>query len=259
MRHTRLPSSGRLFALVVWVASCVAWADEGPALRREPSARFAPDEAFLARGGVQYFYDFFDKDEATGKEREFAAFQGLDPAGRWEARQDPLYRVVARFVYEIEKDVSFFSAARVKDVAYMNRVCPSCGIREAAGGLFRVSQVPANTSRVHHFDRGQFQGVQSEPWARNLLALSKGMGPPDVVVLQENFNFERILGMRTGEGSATVTSHHCVGPGRTRIAVHLVTLMHNIPPFFLGGTGRVQDVTLEGALSLIRHLRRYED
>ncbi|MBM4377767.1 MAG: hypothetical protein FJ086_00435 [Deltaproteobacteria bacterium] len=257
MRPLTSTAAVRMLALLALTVASAAGADEGPVVRRELAPHFAPDEAFLAQGGVQYFYDYFDKDEAAGQEREFPAFRGLDPAGRWEARRDPLYRVVARFVYDIHKDVSFFSAARVKDVAYMNRVCPSCNIREAPGGLYRVGQMPANTSRVRCFDRGQFQAVQSEPWAQQLLGLTRGMGTPDAVVLQENFDFERIVGMQTGEGSTTVTAHYALGPGRTRIAVHLVTLMHNIPPFFLGGTGRVKDITLEGALSLIRQLRRY--
>lgn len=245
-----------MLALLAWGVACAAAGAE-PSVRREQVARFPPDETFLGRGGVQYFYDFFDKDAA--QERDYPAFRELDPARSWEACREPLYRVIARFVYVIEKDVTFFSAERVRDVGYMNRVCPSCGIQAAPGGLYRVGQLPANTSRVRHFDRERFLAARSEPWARQLLGLSNELGTPDVVVLQENFDFQRLLGMRTGEASATVTAHYGLGPGRTRIAVHLVTLMHNIPPFFLGGPERVHDVTLEGALSLIEHLRRYDE
>jgi hypothetical protein len=99
--------------------------------------------------------------------------------------------------------------------------------------------------------------VQSEAWLRQATALSAALGPVEVVVLQENFDFENIFGMRTGEGSVTVTTHHPAGPGRTRVAVHMLTLMHNVPPFFLGGEGRVLDTTLDGALSLIEKLRSY--
>jgi len=250
----RVTTSIRLIALLGWGLACVAVA-AAPHVRREQVARFSVDEPFLARGGVQYFYDFFEKEEPLAGELEFSSFRDLDPSRRWESRREPLYRVIARFVYVIDKDVAFFSAERVKDVAYMNQVCPSCDIQAAPGGLYRVGQMPANTSRIRHFDRGQFQAAQAEPWAQQVLGLSRELGTPDAVVLQENFDFQRILGMKTGEGSATVTTHYALGPGRTRIAVHLVTLMHNIPPFFLGGTGRVHDVTLDGALSLIRHLR----
>ena len=257
LRPLGLPPLLRLLAAVACVCGQAAWAEE-PVVRREPQARFVADEAFLAQGGVQYFYDFVEKGaDALKASPAYGAFRELDPARRWVSLEDPVYVVMVRVVYLLDKDVSFFSRDRVLDAGYMNRVCPTCGIQPLGSGLYRVKQMPANTSRVRHLAGGALQQSLAEGWLRPALALSSGLGAPEIVVLQENFDFESILGMRTGERSVTVTTHHAAAPGKTRVAVHMVTWMHNVPPFFLGGAGRVHDATLEGTLSLVKYLRRY--
>lgn len=241
------------------VCAQAAWA-EGTASRRETQARFLPDEAFQVQGGVQYFYDFVEKgDDALKGSPAYGAFRELDPARRWASLADPVYVVMVRVVYLLDKDVSFFSRGRVLDARYMNRICPTCGIQPLGSGLYRVKQMPANTSRVRYLAGGELQQSLSEGWLKSALALSSALGAPEIVVLQENFDFEPILGMRTGERSVTVTTHHAAAPGKTRVAVHMVTWMHNVPPFFLGGAGRVHDTTLEGTLSLVKYLRRYAE
>lgn len=260
MRPLAYPLSSRLLLLALCCAVAdAAWAAR-PATRREAQARFVPDEAFQAQGGVQYFYELVQKGtDASAASPAFGLFRELDPARRWAACREPVFVVMVRFVYLLDKDVSFFSRERVLEPAYMNRVCPSCGIQALGSGLYRVKQMPANTSRVRHFTKAGLREVQTEAWFKQAVALSGALESPEVVVLQENFDFETIFGMRTGEGSVTVTTHHAVAPGKTRVAVHMLTLMHNVPPFFLGGEGRVLDTTLDGALSLIDHLRRYEN
>lgn len=246
------------FALVfVPLLGATATEERKPPVRREERIGFAVDEALQARGGVQYFYELIDQDADALTHESFAKLQPLDVRGRWAARKEPLYVLVSRIVYTLEKDASFFTAERVRDVTYMNAILPGVGIEQKAPGRYTVAKMPANSFTVRHLGREALTATPREPALEHFLSLSAELGTPDSVVAQENFDFSRVMGARTSELSVTWTAHHALAPGRTRVVVYTMSLLYNLPPFFLGGKRRVHDEALGGALTLIQNLRAY--
>lgn len=228
-----------------------------PPVRREERVSFAVDAAFQDRGGVQYFYQLIDQDEDALAHDAFAKLQPLDVRGRWAGRKEPLYVLVSRIVYTLDKDVAFFTPERVRDVSYMNTILPGVGIRQKSSGQYTVAKMPANTFTLRYLGREELSATPRDAALERFLSLTPEPGLPDSVVQQENFDFSRVMGARTSDLSVTWTAHYPLAPGRTRVAVCTMSLLYNLPPFFVGGARRVHDEALGGALILIQNLRAY--
>jgi hypothetical protein len=191
---------------------------------------------------VQYF---FALEQAVLPE-----FSPLDPAAGPHA-----YVMMSRIVHTLDKDVGFFSAERVLDLDYMKTVGPQFRLTQKSPGVFHVGRTPANDFTLEHLDEAQLAATPRAPALDQVDALC---GPgPQVLVVQRNTGFARVMGWRTAEASFTFTAHHRVAAGRTRVCVVTLSYLVNVPPFFLGGAARVHDESLKEALALIRALRAY--
>jgi hypothetical protein len=242
--------------LVVSVVSSAALAQVP--LRRESSATFAVDVPFQDRGGVQYFYSLLRADDAPSDSSTFTAFRAFDVHDVWKRLDEPANVVLSRLVYTIEKDVSFFTEARARDVDYINAIAREAKVSRNDDGTFRASQMPANTFRIEYFDAARVKATAPLlPGLAKVLELSGIEGAPHAVIFQENRDFDRVMGFRTAEGSFTWTAHYSAGPGRTRLVVFIMSYLRTLPPFFMGGEKRVFRESTEGARVLIDRLREY--
>lgn len=242
----------------VLAAGLVATSAQGQLpLKHEPSARFTLDAPWLSDGGVQVFYEHFEKGESTPDAGSVRLFRPFDLRGRLERGSEPLHLVLGRVAYLVDKDISFFSEAQVRDVKYMNEVAKDCDITLRKDGTYLASKVPANTFRVSYFGREQVQALSSDGGIARLIELLPDAGLPEVVVLQENYDFSKVMGWRTADVSVTWSAHYAVAPGRTLVQVCTMSSLHNAPPFFLGGTERVKRESLAGTVAFIENLRAY--
>jgi hypothetical protein len=252
-----LRSAAPLLALLLLALSgAPVHAAAPPPVRREARLLFGADAAFQDRGGVQYFYELLQEGEDPRASEAWRTLRTLDPRGEWSPRAGRMPLLFSRIVYTVEQDVAQFSdAERALDADAMNALVPGLDVRRLGPDTFRAEKTPANTFRVRHLSPERFA---EEPSVPLLLALSPAEPRPAAVVMQRNWDFARVMGVRTGELSLTWTAHHAIAPGRTRVTVLTLSLMHNLPPFFLGGAQRVHDEALGGALHLIDRLRRPE-
>ncbi|MFY0581545.1 hypothetical protein ACN28S_51330 [Cystobacter fuscus] len=118
--------------LVLPVPGAMAEEEARPPVRREERITFEVDATLQERGGVQYFYELIDQEQDALARESFAKLQPLDARGRWAGSKEPLHVLVSRIVYTLDKDVAFFTAERVRDVAYMNTILPGADIRRKA-------------------------------------------------------------------------------------------------------------------------------
>jgi hypothetical protein len=227
-------------------------------LRRESDPRFTIDVPFQDKGGVQYFYALLPNESSPERNETFALFRPFDASNVWSRLDSPPSVVMSRLVYTVERDVSFFNEARARDVEYINAVAKEMDVVKREDGTFRVGKMPANTFRIDYFDADRLaKGALELPAVRRALELS-GIETPTNVVFQENSEFSRVMGMRIADGSVTWTIHAAIGPGRTRVVVFTMSYLRTLPPFFLGGPGRVLRESTEGARVLIDNLRAYQ-
>jgi hypothetical protein len=225
-----------------------------PPMRQEPALAFAVDEPFQQDGGVQYFYELAKKD-AAAPSATFTFFRAFDEAGRWAAQGKPLHVVMSRIVYTVDKDAAFFTEARAKDAAWMNTVAPEFDVSTRPDGGFRAGKMPANDFTIRFLDEEALASQPADGGLAHVTALLPDAGPLHSVVVQENFDFSRVMGVRTGAFSATWTAHQAVAPGQVRVHVFTMSALHTLPPFFLGGEKRVFNESVAGALDLIERLR----
>ncbi len=244
--------------LSVLAAGLVATSAQGQLpIKHEPSPSFSLDAPWLSDGGVQVFYEHLERGDATPDAGSVRLFRPFDLRGRFEAGSGALQRVVGRVAYFVDKDVSFFSEAQVRDVDYMNHVAKDCDITLRKDGTYLAAKMPANTFRVSYFGREEVKALSSDGGIARLIDLLPDAGLPEVVVLQENYDFSKVMGWRTADVSVTWSAHYPVAPGRTLVHVCTMSALHNAPPFFLGGTERMKRESLSGTVAFIENLRGY--
>ncbi|MGV3622413.1 MAG: hypothetical protein ACO1OB_16465 [Archangium sp.] len=219
-----------------------------PTMRRETKLEFEVDDAFQNDGGVQFFYEFFEPAQVAdaGVGTDFAKVRTLDDKAKGG---EALHAVMSRIVYTLERDITFFTEARARDVNYINTIAPEVKATVDAKGVFRTHKPPANSFTIEW----QKPLREGSPYRQFL--------PPDVevdsLIIQRNSDFDRMVGFKTAERAVTWTAHQSLGEGRTRVFVVTMSLMHNIPPGFMGGKDRVYKEAVESATQLIGRLRRY--
>ncbi len=223
--------------------------------REERDLRFAPDPAFQADGGVQAFYHLVRDDDAAHAPL-LASLRALDVNDRWSTLEASAHLVAVRLDYVVDKDRSFFSADRLLDVAYINAVGPEMKVTANPDGSFHVGRAPSNTFWLKRWGADEVPRHASEPPFRLLFELC-GTGP-DSIIFQENRDFARVWGYRTGGASVAWTAHFPWGAGKTRVCVVTLTSLYGLPPFFLGGERRVKRETMAAAQDLIERLRAYQ-
>ena len=232
-----------------WVGAVALLLSSAPELRREENLDFTPDSAFQSDGGVQFFYSLASPDEARGAPEgsALARLRRLDDRGM---PSEALHVLMIRLVYTLERDISFFTEARARDLNYLNALAPELRATVNARGVFHADLTPAN----------DFTLEWQEPVAGDsplLQFLPEGTKPASIII-QRNFDFARVMGFRTAERTVTWTAHVPLGFGRTRVFVCTFSLMHNIPPPFLGGKQRVYREALDNTAMLIARLREYD-
>ena len=232
-----------LVALAILAASPVE-------MRREPDLEFAVDEAFQQAGGVQYFYELAEPGPQPSS--ALTRFRAMD---RESTLDDPYVVVMSRLVYTVERDISIFTESRARDVSYVKQVAPDMGVRLEPEGTFRVTKAPRNRFKLTWFDEPV---AGKDPAVTAFFGLLPPGETPTSVVLQKNFDFARMMGWRTGERAITFTAHVAIAPGRTRVVVCSMSLLHHLPPFFLGGRGRVFRESVDGTATLIGQLRAWK-
>ncbi len=221
-----------------------------PEMRREEKLDFVADEAFQQQGGVQYFYELAEPTPSPAAGSTLARFRTLDALS---IPDDPYFVVMSRLVYTVERDSSFFTEARARDVNYLRTVAPEMGVRLEPDGRFKVTRAPSNRFTLTWLDAPP--AVPQPPALTRFLEFVPA--PPASIVIQANSEFSRVMGWRTAERSITYTAHVPLRPGTTRVVVCTMSLLHHLPPFFLGGKDRIRRESVEGAAALIGQLREY--
>lgn len=222
-----------------------------PGLRREAALDFAVDDTFQAAGGVQYFYELATPTPTPPAASPLARFRAMDAQA---SGTDDYYVVMSRLVYTVDRDVSYFTEARARDVTYLRQVAPEMGVRREPDGAFMVTRTPSNRFRLSWYDAP----APSEPELKAFFAVLPPGAQPASVVVQKNSDFSRVMGWRTAERSLTFTAHIPRGPGRTLVVVCTQSLLYHLPPFFLGGKDRIFRESVDGAATLIEQLRGYQ-
>jgi hypothetical protein len=220
-----------------------------PDMRIETQLDFEVDETLQRDGGVQYFYGFATPAQARAPAEgsALAKLRELDDHAR---PNEALYVMMNRIVYTVERDVSFFTEARARDVTYINDLAPEARVTLNERGMFHAAMVPANNFTI--------EWQEPVPAKSPMFNFIPAGARPASLVVQRNFNFARIMGFKTAERSVTWTAHVPLGQGRTRVFVCMLSVMHNIPPPFMGGQQRVYREAVDNTAMLISRLREYD-
>ncbi|MDQ3265373.1 MAG: hypothetical protein M3Y59_17235 [Myxococcota bacterium] len=224
-----------------------------PQTRREGVLRFGVDPSLQDRGGAQYFFTVLHPQPSPLQREPVRSLARMLPAGGKD--WDPLHAMASRFVYTLEKDVTFFTAERADDLTYIRALMPEANVERLGDRFFRSHLLPASNFRVRFLGTPQLAQPEQGPLIKTFVAFAPELGVPTAIAIQVNEDFERVMAVRTAEISVTWTGYYRLERGRTRVVSYGLTLLHNTPPFFLGGDDRLHDSLLKEMVRLIHGMR----
>ncbi len=226
----------------------------------ENQYHFVLDRALLNQGTPQYYSRLLLKKEAPLNTPEFSSIVGIDFPGYYRNRGNDDYAVMlGRVVFTIPKPIEFYSGTRLTDVNRMNRLMPEFPARRdpSRSGSFFSDGYPGCKFTVETWSRDELLALgNSRPELRYAEKMNPELGVPDRIVIQHNFDFERVLGFKTSRGALTLTAHYADGPNRTLISTFSLGYLENLPPAVWGGAGIVTETSRDATLVLIERLRK---
>ncbi len=228
-------------------------------LQREDNANFVVDVDMLRRGHVQYFFalitpdgESFEPDaDARAVSTAFEQMKRLDHKNTWRGmKEENLHAMIARVAYVACQPIHFFSESQTRDVSFMNRVAPQFKVHSTTPGIYESAGCVLRGIPSSRFTMKYLQGADARRFP-----MPFGRGKADVVVLQHNFEFGRIFGMKTSSASYAATAHYRLDPQRTLIVNCALGYIYTIPP--LNAADIIREKAIEYSTQLISKLRDY--
>lgn len=239
--------------LILTAALVTAAMPATPQTRREGALQFGVDPSLQDRGGAQYFFAVLHPQPSPLQREPVRSLARILPPGGKDREQ--LHAMASRFVYTLEKDVSFFTAERADDLTYIRALMPEAKVERLGPLFFRSHLLPASNFRVRFLGTDSLAQPEQAAVLKTLVSFAPELGVPTAIAIQVNEDFERVMAVRTAEISVTWTGYYRLERGRTRVVSYGLTLLHNTPPFFLGGDDRLHDSLLKEMVRLIHGMR----
>jgi hypothetical protein len=230
-----------------------------PAVER--TYRFALNDSTLDRGTPQYFSLFIPKAENPEQHAAFRDSVALDFPGYYRNRGNDDYAIMlGRVVFTVDRPVSAYTRNRLLDVQRMNRLIPEFPSRRATQegpGVFLSDGNPSCKFKIEIFTRDELLALGgSRPELRYPETIHPELGVPEVISLQHNYDFGRMLGFKTSRGAITLTAHYARGPRQTLVSTVSLSYLENTPPAIWGGAQLVMDTSRDATLLLVERLRK---
>jgi len=227
----------------------------------ESTYRFPVNESVIARGTPQYFSQFIDKDGHPLQSQAFQDSLTLDFPGYFQSRGRDDYAVMlGRVVFTVNNPITHYSRARLLDLQRMNQLIPEFPARRApheGPGVFTSNGSPSCKFKIEVFTREELLALgNSRPELRYAEKFHPDLGVPDVVSIQHNYDFGRVLGFKTSRGAITLTAHYARPPQQTLISTFSLGYLENTPPAIWGGPQLVMNTSRDTTLILIERLRK---
>jgi hypothetical protein len=214
----------------------------------------------LKNGDVQYHSELIIAPRSPLASKGFQVALGMDYPRYWGNRGDDRYSVMlGRAAFTIDKPVEFYTRERALSVDRLNRLMPEFPLKKLGTeiGLFKSESAPSCKIKIETFSKADVLKLEAtRPELHFPERLHPELGTPDFLVLQNNFDFDRIFGFRTSQGAITLSAHYRYSPEQTLVLVYSLGFLHNLPPDLWGGAQLVMDTSRDATLVLVERLRK---
>ncbi len=221
---------------------------------------FALDLDGLKKGDVQYHSELIVAPRSPLASKGFQVALGMDYPRYWSNRGDDRYSVMlGRAAFTIDKPVEYYTRERALNVDRLNRLMPEFPLKKLGTetGLFKSESAPSCKIKIETFSKADVLKLEvTRPELQFPERLHPELGTPDFLVLQNNFDFDRIFGFRTSQGAITLSAHYRYSPEQTLVLVYSLGFLHNLPPDLWGGAQLVMDTSRDATLVLVERLRK---
>lgn len=211
------------------------------------------------RDHVYFFHALFSKNKPIeiaeiDSLHAFSDFaQPLDIYNYWENREEERYDVLfTKTAYLLEKPVDYFSSYRLSDVEFIKSTMPSATIAKQ-DSIYHIAMgfgSPDIQYTLQFYSDESFQ--KTYPTLLTYFSSLDGViGRPELVVVQHNFNYGRILFQKTTKMSVSISRYFALEENRTLVLNYTLNYIYNMPPTIIGGSDYLLSKIKEGIGALI--------
>jgi len=212
---------------------------------------------------VQMYYALMTNDEVmlTSNFNENISFEKhfkpLDIFGYNGKRgEEEYYSLLTKTVYGLPQHVSFFSKERLSDLKYLQQVMPSNYITKSENDYhLKVGfGAPDISYTLSFYDPAQLNHVYPG-LAEYFHKFDRIDKEPEIVVVQHNHTFGKVMGQKTSLMSISVTRYFDAGNSQTLAVNYTLSYIYNLPPTLIGGGGMLINQMKKGIVALVRDTR----
>lgn len=229
----------------------------------EDSIDFTTNKHELKKQKVQMFVGLLDKKLERVNNELPAGFDffndalPLDVFDYWQNKGDESYYVlVTKVVYVIEQDVSIFNESLLSDEQMLKKKMPDYRLKKIGDNQFHMEcgfMAPSFDYNLK-FHRPPFKDKQASV-QKELQRLNPELGVPELMVVQHNYNYGRVMLHKTSKMSVCIANYYPFDDGKTLEVNYTLNYIHDLPPNLLGGHKLLIREIKEGIADLIFNTR----
>ena len=170
--------------------------------------------------------------------------------------EDQYYSLLTKTVYGLPQHVTFFSKERLSDPRYLKKVMPYNEIIKS-GNDYHLTVgfgAPDISYTLSFFTSTEFQEVYPG-LAEYFHQFDGNPAEPNMVVVQHNHTFGKVLGQKTSKMSISVTRYYDAGDHQTLAVNYTLSYIYNLPPAIFGGSTLLINQMKKGIVALVRDTR----
>ncbi|GAA4820174.1 hypothetical protein [Algivirga pacifica] len=232
---------------------------------QENTLSYSLSKEVLQGDKVQMFIALLDKSlrpmEDGGTSLSFQeSIQPLDCFDYWNRRKEQRYYVLlTKAAFSLNKPITAFNQESLTDVGYIQQTVKEYEVREMAENLFFLKggvMSPDFYFRLH-FLRPKQEVLPAEftEALQYIQGQHPDLGTPDLLTIQHNYDYSRVMLHRTSEMSVVVSAYYEVNSGKTLQLNYTLSYIYNLPPDLLGGSEVLMDGIRKGALAVVQSAR----
>ncbi|MFY0652247.1 MAG: hypothetical protein JXQ96_09450 [Cyclobacteriaceae bacterium] len=176
----------------------------------------------------------------------------LDIYDYWLLKKDEKYDIfLTKTAYVLDAPVKYFTEERLSSVEYIRATMPEAKVEKQDSTYHVVVGFgsPDIDYSLRFYSNNSF--IQEFNSLGTYFKSYDGMRQdPNLVVLQHNFNYGRVMFQKTSKMSISISRYFDIS-GRTLVLNYTLNYIHNMPPGFIGGSEFLIEKIKKGIKALI--------
>ena len=232
---------------------------------REQNIDFVTNLNVINNYDLQYFIEIRDKsmkpiegyNEQSGDFDNY--FKPLDVYDYWGKKgEEDYYIILNKAVYLMEEKVDYFTESLLTSESFIQQTLPKYNITQVDNKKYYIEC--GTFAPDFEYSLSYFQSPYTDqkilPIIEYIKKQNPELGVPEILTLQHNYNFGKVLFQKTSKMSIAVFAYYPYEGDKTLVLNYTLNYVHNLPPKIMGGYKIMMQGIVEGMRELVLQTRK---